>query len=268
MGTDQPFPSTDSAMRFDRFVRIISGLLAALGVVAVAACSDGSASKVANAAAASPTNPFVLALSWEPAFCETAPHVEECRTQTARSVDARQFSLHGLWPDGNYCGVDARTRETDEAHRWQQLPVIDLPKKLRDELVVAMPGTRSQLDRHEWIKHGTCAGTDQQGYYATALALTEAVNTSSLPALFMANMGKSLSAARIARAFDADFGAGTGERVTLECVSDGSRRLISGIRIALEGAIADSPDLSTLTRAAPPRKGGCKSGVVDPAGFQ
>ena len=131
-----------------------------------------------------------------------------------------------------------------------------------------MPGTQSGLERHEWIKHGTCSGADQIGYYAAALALTDAVNASGLPELFTENMGNSLSISRIADAFDEAFGAGTGKRVTLECVSDGSRRLISGIRIALEGTIGANPDLGALANAASPQSGGCRGGVVDPVGLQ
>ena len=211
---------------------------------------------------------FVLALSWEPAFCETRPRVPECRSQSADGLDARQFSLHGLWPEDVYCGVDANTRRDDEKHDWEELPPVTLSAALRERLDAAMPGTQSALDRHEWIKHGTCSGGDMDAYYAASLALTDAVNASSLPALFTANLGNSLAAARIADAFDADFGAGTGARVSLECVTDGSRRLISGIRIALSGTIGTDPDLGALAAGAATRSGDCNGGVVDPAGLQ
>jgi len=222
----------------------------------------------AKADAGGMSGSFVLALSWEPAFCETRPTVPECRTQTTERVDARQFSLHGLWPEGAYCGVDETTRAADESHHWGDLPEVELPIAQQARLDAAMPGTQSGLERHEWIKHGTCSGTDQIGYYAASLALTDAVNATGLPELFTENMGNSLNIGRIANAFDTAFGAGTGKRVTLECVSDGSRRLISGIRIALEGAIGANPDLGALAAAADVPSGGCKGGVVDPAGLQ
>ena len=131
-----------------------------------------------------------------------------------------------------------------------------------------MPGVRSQLDRHEWIKHGTCSGVGSERYFSVALKLTEAINASALPRLFAENLGNTLSAAAVARAVDAAFGAGAGRRVGLECVTDGSRRLISGLRFALDGALGDKTDLATLLSAAEPRTGGCRGGVVDPAGLQ
>lgn len=215
-----------------------------------------------------PTGGFVLALSWEPAFCETQPRLPECREQTPDSPDASRFSLHGLWPEGSYCGVDADLRAADERHDWQALPEVELSEQARAALDRAMPGTRSLLDRHEWIKHGTCANVDMETYYAASVALTDAVNASSLPTLFVANLGRSLSAVAVAKALDADFGAGTGARMSLECITDGSRRLVSGLRIGLSGAIGNEPDLGALAAGAAPRGADCKSGVIDPAGPQ
>ena len=116
---------------------------------------------------------FVLALSWEPAFCETQPRVPECRSQTADSVDAKQFSLHGLWPRDELLRrrhQNARGRRGAIAGRTASHRTAGGPRAALD---IAMPGTQSQLDRHEWIKHGTCAGVDQATYFAAALALTE-----------------------------------------------------------------------------------------------
>src|SRR3546814_1497468 len=41
---------------------------------------------------------FVLAVSWQPAFCETRPAKPECVTQDEDRFDASHFALHGLWP--------------------------------------------------------------------------------------------------------------------------------------------------------------------------
>lgn len=256
-------------MHHKRLTRLVSGFIAAAGLSALlSACSDEPQTAAFKSGVGGLSGSFVLALSWEPAFCETQPRVPECRTQTTERIDARQFSLHGLWPEGVYCGVEGETREADEAHRWDELPEVELPTAQQARLDAAMPGTQSGLERHEWIKHGTCSGVDQIGYYAASLALTDAVNASGLPKLFADNMGSSLSADRIAATFEEAFGESTGKRVTLECVTDGSRRLVSGIRIALEGAIEANPDLGELAAAAGPRSGGCRGGVIDPVGLQ
>src|SRR6202008_1275559 len=40
----------------------------------------------------------VLALSWEPSFCESHAAKPECAGETAESFEAAHFALHGLWP--------------------------------------------------------------------------------------------------------------------------------------------------------------------------
>jgi ribonuclease T2 len=79
-------------------------------------------------------------------------------------------------------------------------------------------------------------------------------------ALFAGKVGGPVTSEEIRAAFDKTFGAGTGERVSISCVNDGSRRLISEIRIGLAG-----PDgnLATMSKAANPADADCQSGIVD-----
>ena len=41
---------------------------------------------------------FVLAITWQPAFCEANGRKPECVFQTQTRFDGANFSLHGLWP--------------------------------------------------------------------------------------------------------------------------------------------------------------------------
>ena len=100
----------------------------------------------------------VLAVSWQPAFCERHPLKPECKTQAPDRFDANHFALHGLWPDGVYCGVSDEIMGKDKTNKWDQLPPLALSQTLRRELLKKMPGMLSALHRHEWIKHGTCYG--------------------------------------------------------------------------------------------------------------
>ena len=55
----------------------------------------------ASPALTSPRTPrpdYLLAISWQPAFCQTHQKKAECRTQDKERYDADHFSLHGLWP--------------------------------------------------------------------------------------------------------------------------------------------------------------------------
>lgn len=209
----------------------------------------------------------VLALSWQPAFCESHARVPECQSQTANRADATALSLHGLWPQRDYCGVARNLIDIDRRSDWAGLPEVDLDPQLARLLSAAMPGTRSFLERHEWIKHGTCFGADPDTYFTTALQLLHAVNTSSVGEVLGDAVGKRLTQAEIRSAFDTAFGPGAGDRVRIACERDGNRRLITEITIGLYGDIGRD-DLASLILAARTTDGGCDSGIVDSAGLQ
>ena len=214
----------------------------------------------------------LLALSWQPAFCELKPGKTECEQLNAGElpVTETQLSLHGLWPQPRgkeYCGVPAGLVALDKASRWAELPEVAVDAETRELLAVAMPGTASFLERHEWIKHGTCflgaGGADE--YYDDTLRVVEAINASPVAALLAAHVGGELATADLRAAFDAAFGAGAGERVQVHCAGDGGRTLIQEVSVNLAGAIGPE----RRSRADPRRAGdaGCPR-AVDPAGLQ
>ena len=216
----------------------------------------------------------VLAASWQPGFCETRPAKTECATQTEARFDATHFALHGLWPQPGsnvYCQVAPDIAAADKAGRWEQLPDVALPQDIRAELDKVMPGTASFLDRHEWIKHGTCYGDTMEDYYSDSLAVMRDLNASAVRDLFADSIGETLTSAQIRSAFDEAFGPGAGSRVRVSCVTDPSngRRLIGELTIALSGNIDDEAGLADLIfAAAPTDDAGCSRGIVDAAGFQ
>ncbi len=211
---------------------------------------------------------LILAASWQPAFCEGASGKPECRQQSRTRFDASHFSLHGLWPTDEYCDVSSGLEQRDRDGRWSALPPVELPTALQKVLDEAMPGTRSQLERHEWIKHGTCFGADEISYYGTATLLLAALNASKVRDLFADNIGKTLTRDQIREAFDDSFGTGAGQRVRIACDDDGKRRIISEITIGMWGTPGDTPNLAKLIRAARPTDGGCIGGIVDQVGLQ
>ncbi len=211
---------------------------------------------------------LILAASWQPAFCETQPRRPECRSMTEDRYDASHFALHGLWPRDEYCGVPAALVERDRASRWADLPALELAPGLAARLAEAMPGARSGLDRHEWIKHGTCLGGTVTDYYEISLAFMAALNDSAVRDLFADNVGRRLERSAIRAAFDRAFGPGAGERVRISCVDDGGRELIDEITIGLWGVPAADADFAALIQAARPTGGGCDGGIVDPVGLQ
>lgn len=213
---------------------------------------------------------FVLAISWQPAFCEGSPGKRECRTQTASRFDATHFTLHGLWPQPGanvYCGVSAADRAASADSRWRDLPRVSLTPATKAALEKVMPGTQSFLERHEWTKHGTCYPVrEAETYYRDSLRLLGAVNASPVRALMESRIGREVSAREIRARFDEAFGKGAGERVRIACRDAGGRRLIAELTLGLKGDIPGGTPLGDLLLSSPPTDPGCPGGEVDPAG--
>lgn len=205
---------------------------------------------------------FVLALSWQPAFCESKPDKIECKTQSPARYDARNFTLHGLWPQPRrnvFCGVDKATIALDDNREWDRLPAPQLTAETKTALNTVMPGTQSLLERHEWVKHGTCYG-DAEAYFKDLVRLTTAVNASAVQAFVAANIGKKIQTTDLRAKFDDAFGKGAGERVRVSCSKDG---LISELTIGLKGDISSGASLADLMAASEPTDAGCPAGVID-----
>lgn len=225
----------------------------------------------------------VLAASWQPTFCATERGQSkiECQTQTADRPDARQFSIHGLWPDDLddtnifpcYCdngpAVSCRRRLPNVAN-------LTVSQAIREKLDILMPGTQSGLDLHEWSKHGTCyedfnsganAGSDADEYFADTIAVIEQLNNSAVGALFLERLGKVITFEELQASFDAAFGAGAGERVVMNCQRINGENAISELWIGLGGEIDAQSDLGTLILAAPTTdtsttRTSCQRGIV------
>jgi ribonuclease T2 len=211
---------------------------------------------------------YVLAVTWQPAFCETEPQKPECRSLTPSRDDASRFALHGLWPSGSYCGVSQRLIDIDTNESSRNLPEIDLSPETRAALDIAMPGTQSYLERHEWLLHGTCSDVPPEQYFSRAIALLDELNASPVRDLFAGSVGQRLTALEIRDAFEMAFGTGAGHRLRIDCVDDGPRSLIAELRIRLYGDVMQQHPLRELIEEATPGGGGCYFGIVDRVGDQ
>ena len=236
----------------------------------VAGCNDTSSNSNEEALGKFSGN-MVLAISWQPAFCETRPRVRECRQQKPGDFETSHFSLHGLWPQPGsaiYCGVSDSERQKDKSRKWKKLSGLGLSDRLKNALWKVMPGTRSYLHRHEWVKHGTCYSKSPEVYYADSVQLIDAINNSKIQSLFAQSVGKKLSGRIIREAFDQEFGKGAGDRVRVACRKDGRRTLITELTVGFSGQITPSSSISDLILSAPKTKPGCPSGEIDRVGLQ
>jgi ribonuclease T2 len=213
----------------------------------------------------------VLAVSWQAAFCEGKPEKTECRTQAATRFDSTHFALHGLWPQPRsnvYCDVSSELKIVDKNGDWDSLPAPNLAESTRVKLAQIMPGIQSKLDRHEWIKHGTCFNDPAEEYFSRLIALIEQLNGSKVQELFATSIGSEVIGRAIRDAFDESFGDGAGERVRIACKRDGSWSRIVELTIGLGGEVDDEPSLADLIAASEPTDPGCPRGIVDPGGAQ
>ena len=209
----------------------------------------------------------LLALSWHNAFCETHRYKKECKRSLddllKRKASDTQFVLHGLWPQPRtnvYCDVDKELMYADKNKRWRDLPCLALDVEVEDALEKVMPGFASELHKHEWIKHGTCYGTEANVYYADAVSLINQVNNSALGTFFSQNIAKKITLKQVRNVVDKAFGRGTGNRVELRC----KKGLVTEIWLHLGSG---STDLATLLKKGKKTNSRCKKGRIDKAGF-
>jgi len=205
----------------------------------------------------------ILALSWHNAFCETHRKKKECQREWkslfGKSKGTDRFVLHGLWPQPKsrvYCGVERRYITADRYGQWNRLPEPKLSKETKSGLKEVMPGTDSNLHRHEWIKHGTCYGTDAERYFKHAVTLAKEVENSEVAHFFQAHTGRRIGIEKVRALFDRSFGRGAGAHVELRCRNG----LITELWLHLgEG---DS-NLSRMLQTGKRVQSRCRYGIVD-----
>lgn len=209
---------------------------------------------------------YLLALSWQPAFCQTHQQKIECQTQTVDRYDASHFTLHGLWPQPRnniYCSVSNNDKRLDGRKMWDQLPALAITEETFGDLIETMPGVASYLHRHEWIKHGTCYSSTPEEYFLESIKLTDQVNSSVLRDFFVDNIGKRVEVSEINAKFDEAFGDGASNKLKVHCTNG----MISEMWINLKGEVESDTPLSSLLQSAEQADAGCRNGIIDPVGF-
>ncbi len=209
----------------------------------------------------------LLVLSWHNAFCETHRYKKECKRGMLSfgksGYREKHFVLHGLWPQPRsnvYCNVSQKELNLDKHKQWNRLSALDLSDNVREDLKQVMPGFSSNLHKHEWIKHGTCYGTDANRYYKDAIHLVKQINNSKVGDFFIKNIGKRVTLQQVRSLFDRNFGLGTGKRVVIQC----KKGLITELWLHLGSG---SDDIATLLKEGKAVRSHCFSGLIDRAGF-
>jgi len=205
----------------------------------------------------------LLAISWQNAFCQMNQYKKECKSMTKGSFGDDEFVLHGLWPQPRnnlYCNVSKKQVGKDKNKQWYSLDKLELSAETRKELSILMPGYASYLHRHEWVKHGTCYGTNEEEYYKDSLNLLKQVNDSKVGEYFKENIGKKVYLREIRQRFDKEFGEGAGDHVTMRCRNG----LVTELWLHIGNG---SDDLKALFKGGERPKSKCHKGRVDAVGF-
>lgn len=201
---------------------------------------------------------YLLAMSWQPGFCATHRNKRECRSARRGDYSAAHLSLHGLWPqpkNNAYCGVSDADKTIDRRGRWDLLKPLKLSSKTKSELKKHMPGFTSNLQRHEWIKHGTCYSRDAETYYADSIRLAKAIDKGSIDELITSMKGKRITLKKIRQAMVESFGKGTANSVAMRC---DRKNQLTELWIGLYGDPATS-SLEEMLKAGKKKSTNCQA---------
>lgn len=196
---------------------------------------------------------YVLALSWQPAFCEGHQSKPECAVNDPQVYQANNFTLHGLWPNKQSCGINygfcgKYKAKQDSFCTYEAISVDEATDK---ELKKVMPSAAhgSCLERHEWHKHGTCQKTwDADGYFDTAIRLVEEFNKDGMAALMSSNIDKTISVTAFRETLEKNLGAGASDRIRIKC----DQGQLVDVEIDLPAELPAEDSLKDLIRKAHP----------------
>jgi len=201
----------------------------------------------------------VLVLSWHNSFCETHSNKKECRRDGAEAKN--HLVLHGLWPQPRnnvYCDLSEDIIKKDKLKMWNALPALNLNKEVKELMQEHMPGYQSNLQRHEYYKHGSCYSKDANKYFLDALTLTKKVDE-TLGEYFRANIGKKVKAINAKKVAMKLIDKDIKNKIAFKCKG----RVLNEVWISLKG---QGRDFKTLLKGAKPIRSNCTEFIIDAPG--
>lgn len=222
---------------------------------------EGAAGEVCSVA--NKQDSYVLAITWQPGFCE---HVKyngkkpECDAMNSGALAARNLSLHGLWPNRKECGTRYGSCSGE---------TFALSKDTIEKIAPWMPNFfyERTFGAYEWNKHGKCQSLSPDAYFIKAVSAVRVVNDSEVGKIVLGNVGKSF---RVSEFFDrvkTRYGDKVASSITLVCTQ---RKYLQEIRVSLPLEFSTDRDLPQMVGNAVPataREVGCAGEVyVEGAG--
>ncbi|MYM24918.1 ribonuclease I [Duganella sp. FT135W] len=208
---------------------------------------------------------YVLAITWQPGFCEHAKYngkKPECDALSNGTLEAKTLSLHGLWPNKQECGIQYGSCSGKP---------FELSKDTIEKIAPWMPNFfyERSFGAYEWNKHGKCQSLPPDEYFIKAVSAVRVVNESEVGKIVLGNTGKTIKVSDFFDRVKKRYGDKVADTITLVCVQ---HKYLQEIRISLALDFAtdrDLPQLVANARPAPSRTSGCADEIyVEAAGKQ
>ncbi|WP_224368891.1 ribonuclease T2 family protein [Hyalangium versicolor] len=186
----------------------------------------------------------VLAMSWQPGFCEHARYSgrkPECDALEDGELSISHLTIHGLWPNKQACGTQyGNCRKT----------ALSLSEDTLAEVAPWMPNLiyDTDLATHEWSKHGSCQAREDDDYFRLAKLITEQVDRSAIGAYIESNVGGEMSVSEFFAQVRRELGPDVEQKVQLLCTGG---RYLQEIRLSLPRDIVPDPDIAKMVAGAP-----------------
>lgn len=207
---------------------------------------------------------YVLALTWQPGFCEHFNYKgnkPECTAINDGKLNITNLTLHGLWPNKASCGT-----KYGYCDRYARL---NLSASTIKEIAPWMPNFyyQTKFGEYQWKKHGACQNLDANDYFLTATKLVEKVDASVIGQFIKANIGKNVSTASFKKNLISHFGANAVDRISLAC-SQG--RYLNEVRLNIGKSFNVNNSVQELLESGPkgrPFYGNCHKKIyIEAAG--
>jgi ribonuclease I len=215
---------------------------------------------------------FVLAVSWQPSFCqykyqslvaeEGAILPIECNPVPRVKKKSDYLTVHGLWPSLPK-SIANKMKSTDKKEdRWRSEGCAVLggiykyysadQKCIADALnftssTVAllgsfMPGANpsSCLERYEYAKHGSCFGYDHNNYFNAMIGLVAQLRASTVGLFIEERYGESFTLNDISGVIKLTYGANAPSAFEFACTDRGGKTYLDEIRVTLQKQGLDS----------------------------
>jgi len=210
-------------------------------------------------------------VTWGPGLCKVEPTNLGCTSGNVGEM-GQTMVLHGLWPQpstNQYCGVPKEVADRVRNVHGSDMPSVQLSQGVQTELQSRLSDA-AVMAPHEWYAHGTCSGVTPDEYFGNAAALTDQARK-ILDPMFKEAAGASMTISRVRDRFDAEFGAGAGERVGLSCRNvTGEGSVIYEVQMSLPPVVdiatsGNALSLGDLLLKGPPLSPQCRHGHVSEA---